>query len=387
MTDIIIKLFIDNKQRTVADRRLRFGVVGGICGIIVNLLIALFKAITGIVFSSIALIADAVNNMTDAASSIITLFGFKLAAKKPDSDHPYGHGRIEYISGLIMSFIVLWLGFTLIKSAIQRIFRPEEIVFSYITVLVLIVSILGKLWLSAFYKKLEKITSSKTFAAASADSRNDVISTVAVLISVVFFKLTNINIDGYTGLAVSVFIVVSGIGLIKETLDPLLGQPPEKELVDTIYERAINYEGIIGIHDLIIHNYGPGRIFVSFHAEVPANEDLMKSHDLIDNVEREFFSDMGLEVVIHIDPVVTDDPYINALKCRISDILSGISDKLSMHDFRAVTGPTHTNLIFDIATPMDFEYTDKELKEMIDHQLANSNPDCFTVITFDKNFI
>lgn len=387
LTKLIIKLFIDNKKRSDSDRRLRFGIVSGVCGIIANLLIAVFKAAAGLLFSSIALVADAANNLTDAAASVITLFGFKLASKKPDSDHPYGHGRFEYISGLIMAFLILMLGFSLIRSAFERIIAPVTLIFSYVTVAVLILSIAVKLWLMLFYKKIEKITGSKTFGAASVDSRNDVISTSAVLISVLVFKITGINIDGFIGLAVSVFIVISAIGLVRDTLDPLLGQPPEKELVDEIYSRTLKYDGIIGIHDLVVHNYGPGRIFVSFHAEVPAKEDLLKSHDLIDNIEREFARDMGLEVVIHIDPVITDDPMLNALKARIKEILSGIDCDLSMHDFRAVVGPTHTNLIFDIMMPIECEYSEKQLKEMIDVKLEITNPECFTVITFDKKFI
>lgn len=369
------------------SRRLRFGVVGGICGIAVNLLLALFKALAGLLFHSIALVADAVNNMTDAASSVITLIGFKLSVKKPDSDHPYGHGRIEYISGLVMSFIVLMLGITLVKSAVTRIIHPESIVFSWLTVVILAVSVLGKLWLSLFYKRLEKETGSKTFAAASADSRNDTLSTFAVLLSTLVYAFTKVNIDGITGLAVSVFIVISGIGLIRETLDPLLGQPPEPELVEEIYSRTMAHDGIIGIHDLVVHNYGPGRMFASLHAEIPANADLLKSHDLVDNIEREFMEKMGLETVIHIDPVITDDPLVNELKTRITQIVTELDPKLTIHDLRAVTGPTHTNIIFDVVLPADFDKDDKTLKAKIDEALAATHPDCFTVITFDRSYI
>lgn len=387
MTKLIIKLFIDNKQRDEMSRRLRFGLVGGVCGIAVNLLLAFFKAIAGIVFHSIALVADAVNNMTDAASSVITLIGFKLSAKKPDGDHPYGHGRIEYISGLLMSFIVLMLGITLVKSAVTRIIEAEPIMFSWLTVIVLVVSILGKLWLSLFYKRLEKETGSKTFSAASADSRNDTLSTLAVLLSTLVYAFTKLNIDGITGLAVSVFIVISGIGLIRETLDPLLGQPPEPELVEQIYSRIMAHDGIIGIHDLVVHNYGPGRVFASLHAEIPADADLIESHDLIDNVEREFMSEMCLETVIHIDPIVTDDPVVNELKDCVRSIVAGLDSRITIHDFRAVTGPTHTNLIFDAVLPADFDNDNKILKEKIDTALAAVHPECFTIITFDRSYI
>ena len=387
LTKLIIKLFIDNKPRTELSRRLRFGIVGGVCGIIVNLLLAAFKALAGFMFGSIAIVADAVNNLTDAASSVITLVGFKLASKKPDSDHPYGHGRIEYLCGVIMAFIVLLLGVSLGKSSIEGIFNPSDIKFSYLSVVILSVSVLAKLWLSFFYKKLEKQTDSKTFAAASADSRNDAFSTLAVLACTVIYKLFGLNLDGYVGLAVSVLILISGIGLVKETIDPLLGQPPSKELVDEIQRRTMSHNGVIGIHDLVVHNYGPGRIFASLHAEVPANEDLLVSHDLIDNIEKEFREQMNLEMVIHIDPVVTDDPEINELKEIALCIVREIDEKLTLHDFRAVKGPTHTNLIFDVVLPAEYETSEKKLKEDIDERLCAKRPDCFTVIVFDRSYV
>ncbi len=349
-------------------------------------MLALGKAAAGIAFHSVALVADAVNNLTDAASSIITLIGFKLSGKKPDSEHPYGHGRVEYISGLLMSFIVLLLGFTLIKSSIQRIIQPETIQFSWLSIAVLTISIAAKLWLSAFYKKLKKLTGSATFSAASADSRNDVLTTFAVLLSTVIFAVSGVNIDGYTGVAVSLFIIVSGVGLIRETLDPLLGQPPEKELVEEIYSRTLAHDGIIGIHDLVVHNYGPGRIFATLHAEVSAKEDMLKSHDMIDNIEHEFKNEMGLEMVIHIDPVIIDDPYVTALKKDTAAILSEIDPGLSLHDFRVVAGPTHTNLIFDTVVPSDIKLTDKEIKEKIDSEISKIHENCNTIITFDRNY-
>ncbi len=387
MTKLIIRLFIDNKTRSESERRLKFGVVGGICGIAVNLLLAVFKAMAGILFGSIAIVADAVNNMTDATSSVITLVGFKLAAKKPDNDHPYGHGRMEYLSGLAMSFIVVMLGITLVKNSALGIISPEKITFSYLTVAILIFSVLGKLWLSFFYKTLEKQTGSKAFAAASVDCRNDVISTLAVLASTVIYAVFDINLDGYIGLAVSVVIVISGINLVKETIDPLLGQPPSKELVDEIHRRTMDHDGVIGIHDLVVHNYGPGRLFASLHAEVPANEDMMKSHDLIDNIEREFREEMNLEMVIHIDPVVNDDPVINNLKNLVVEIVSGMDKEFTVHDFRAVTGPTHTNLIFDVVLPQNCNVPEKELKKQIDEKLRKTHPECNTVIVFDRSYV
>jgi len=385
LTNLILKLFIKNDSDCAADFRTKCGTVGGAVGIAVNLLLALSKAIIGILFCSIATVADAVNNLTDAASSVITLVGFKLAAKKPDEDHPYGHGRIEYISGLIMAFIVLMLGLVLAKDSVMQIIKPKTIVFSWVGAAVLVLAIGGKLWLSLFFKKLKELTGSSAFAAASIDSRNDVIMTAAVLVSLFVFKLFGVNIDGIAGVLVSVFIIVSGVGLIKETLDPLLGQPPEPEFVDAVYKKVMGYDGIIGIHDLVVHNYGPGRVFVSLHAEVDASSDILVSHDLIDNIERDFKCDMGVETVIHIDPVVTSDPYINELKAAAVEILSHIDSRLTLHDFRAVTGPTHTNIIFDVVLPQDMAAGD--IKQRFDDTLFCRYPNVNSVITFENSYI
>lgn len=385
LTNLILKLFIKDNSDCASDFRTRCGTVGGAVGIAVNLLLALAKATVGILFSSIATVADAVNNLTDAASSVITLVGFKLAAKKPDEDHPYGHGRIEYISGLVMAFIVLMLGLTLAKDSVMQIIKPKAVVFSWVGVIVLCLAIVGKLWLSLFFKKLKDLTGSSAFAAASADSRNDVVTTAAVLVSLFVFKISGVNIDGIAGALVSVFIILSGIGLVKETLDPLLGQPPEPEFVEAVYTKVMGYDGIIGIHDLVVHNYGPGRVFVSLHAEVDASSDILVSHDLIDNIERDFKCDMGVETVIHIDPVVTNDPHINELKAAATDILAGIDNRLALHDFRAVTGPTHTNIIFDVVLPKDLTANDvkKQFDDAINALYSNIN----SVITFDNSYI
>lgn len=385
MTNLILKLFLKNNTECEADFRTKCGTVGGAVGIATNLLLALAKAVIGILFCSIATVADAVNNLTDAASSVITLVGFKLAAKKPDEDHPYGHGRIEYISGLIMAFIVLMLGLFLAKDSVLQIIKPQPIVFSWVGVAVLVVAIGGKLWLSLFFKKLKDMTGSSAFAAASVDSRNDVITTAAVLLSLFVFKIFGVNIDGVAGALVSVFIIISGVGLIKETLDPLLGQPPEPEFVETVYNKVMGYDGIIGIHDLVVHNYGPGRVFVSLHAEVDASSDILVSHDLIDNIERDFKCDLGVETVIHIDPVVTSDPYINELKAFAIQTLSDIDKRLTLHDFRAVTGPTHTNIIFDVVLPTDL--SQNTVKASFDQKICERYPDVNSVITFDNSYI
>lgn len=387
MTNLILKLFIYNKEMTDAQRHTKTGVVAGIVAIVVNLVLSASKAAVGFLFGSISTIADAVNNLTDAASGVITLIGFKLAAKKPDADHPYGHGRVEYISGLLMAFIVLMLGLTLAKDSVVQIFKPATTEFSFISVGVLACAIFVKLWLSLFFKKVYKLTGSKTFLASAADSRNDVITTAVVLLSTTVHALFDFHVDGIAGLAVSVFIILSGIGLIKETLDPLLGQPPTKEFVDSVYKKAMSYDGIVGIHDLVVHNYGPGRVFLSLHAEVPVESDILTSHDLIDNIERDFKDEMGLEAVIHIDPIVTNDPFVNELKSYTLNVITSINSNLTMHDFRAVTGPTHTNIIFDVVLPCTLGYECAQLKAIIDGEIKKKYPECNCVITFDNSYI
>jgi len=383
MINFIIKKFIEGTPED--KRRTRAGTVGGAVGIAVNLLLAAAKAVIGILFGSISVVADAVNNLTDAASSIITAFGFKLAGKKPDADHPYGHGRFEYISGLCMAFIVLILGLSLLRDSVMQILSPKAMQFSWLSVTVLILAVGAKLWLSLFFKKMNGLTGSATFLAASVDSRNDVITTLSVLLSLIVFKIWGINIDGVAGVAVSVFILISGIGLIRETLDPLLGRPPEKEFVDTIYKKVLGYEGVIGIHDLVVHDYGPGRVFVSLHAEVPANVNMLTSHDLIDNIERDFKEELGIETVIHIDPIITDDPYVNELKEQTLRVLRKIDMRITVHDFRVVTGPTHTNIIFDAVLPPDLK--EREVRQEFDTKLSQLLPDVRAVITFDSPYV
>ena len=383
MINFIIKKFIEGAPEE--SRRTRAGTVGGAVGIAVNLLLAAVKAVIGILFGSISVVADAVNNLTDAASSIITAFGFKLAGKKPDADHPYGHGRFEYISGLCMAFIVLILGLSLLRDSVKQIISPKEMQFSWLSVILLMLAIGAKLWLSLFFKKMSVLTGSATFLAASVDSRNDVITTLSVVISLIVFKIWGINIDGFAGVAVSVFILISGIGLIKETLDPLLGRPPEKEFVDMVHKKVLGYEGIIGIHDLVVHDYGPGRVFVSLHAEVPANVNMLTSHDLIDNIERDFKEELGIETVIHIDPIITDDPYVNELKEQALRILRKIDMRITVHDFRVVTGPTHTNIIFDAVLPPDLK--EREVRGAFDEKLSQLLPDVRAVITFESPYV
>ena len=388
MTNFLIKLFIKNYEKT-DDVKVResYGKFSGIIGIITNILLFLIKIITGLLFHSIAIVADAVNNLSDSASSIVTLVGFKLAGKPADAEHPYGHARIEYLSGLIVSFSILTLGLQLARSSFDKVLNPENAEFSAITIVVLIVAILVKIWQCLFYKKVGKTIGSTAIGATAADSMNDVFATSAILIGTVITKLIGFNLDGYMGIAVAVFIMISGIKLIIATSNPLLGMAPSKELVDEIYQKIMSYEGILGIHDLNVHNYGPMRRFASVHCEVSASQNIMVSHDIIDNIERDFLDQEGIHLVIHLDPIVTDDARTNQLKAQVEEIIHKISPEITMHDFRVVWGTTHSNLIFDICVSFGFSISDKVLSDRISQAIYQLDSTYHSVITVDHDYV
>ena len=388
MTDLLIKLFVkDYKNTSNAKVRERYGKFAGVTGIVTNILLFMFKITVGTIFNSISITADAINNLSDSGSSLITLAGFKISGKPADEKHPYGHARMEYISGMIVSFLILVLGFELIKSSVEKIINPQETRFNIISILVLAVSILIKLWQSMFYRRIGNIIESGTLLATSVDSRNDILSTSAVLVAAIIALLTGYNLDGYMGFIVAMFIFFSGIRLIRETISPLLGMAPNKELVDRIYKKILSYEGIIGLHDLTIHNYGPGKCFASVHCEVQAEQDIMVSHDIIDNIERDFLKEEGIHMVIHLDPVVTDNARINELKAIVENIIRDISPKISMHDFRVVFGISHSNLIFDIVVPFEFEMSDDELIQLISDKIHEVNGNYHSVIMVDHHYV
>ena len=353
-------------------------------GIATNLLLCALKLLAGWVSGSVAILADAVNNLTDSGSSIIMLVGFKLAGKPADEKHPFGHARIEYLSGVIVSFIVLFLGLELGMTSIEKILSPEPADFNALTLLILGVSILIKLWQCFFYRSVGKTIDSQTVYATSSDSRNDAIATGVVLLGALLTRLTQVNLDGVLGLAVAVFIVVSGVKLIMETGDPLLGVAPDQELVRSIYQKILSYDGIIGIHDLTVHNYGVGRCFASVHCEVPAEEDILKSHDIIDNIERDFLKEDGIHLVIHLDPVVTEDERTNKLRDQVRKLMHVVYPQASVHDFRVVWGVTHSNVVFDIAVPFSLKETDQQIKERVDQAVRTLDPDYRTVVTVDR---
>lgn len=388
MTNFLIRLFIRGyRDINNSGVRERYGAFAGIVGIVSNLLLFAVKIVVGTVFNSIAITADAVNNLSDSGSSLVTLFGFKLSGKPADAQHPFGHARIEYISGLVISFIVIILGVQLVQGSVAKIINPEEVQFSYILVFALVVSILIKLWQASFYRQLARRIQSSALSAAAVDSRNDVFSTAVVLIGVFIARWTGLYLDGYLGLIVALFILVSGVKLVIETSNPLLGTVPSKELVEEIYARVLSYEGILGMHDLVVHNYGANNIFASVHCEVPSSQDIMISHDIIDNIERDIKEEMGIDMVVHMDPIDVDDERTNQLRETTGEIIQGISPQIGMHDFRVVWGITHSNLIFDIEVPHEFPIADADLVAQIKAGIKALDSSYEVIITVDHDYV
>jgi len=388
LTNLLIKFFIKN-YRNITDSQVRgsYGKFASIVGIASNLLLFLIKITVGVLFNSISIMADAVNNLSDSFSSLITLVGFKISGKPADAKHPYGHARMEYVSGLIVSFLILFLGLQLINSSIDKIIHPQMAQFSMLSVVVLIIAILIKLWQCIFYRNISKIIDSVTLLATSVDSRNDILATSAVLLATVFTRLTGFNLDGYMGAIVALLILVSGVKLIIDTISPLLGTAPTKELVNSIYKKILSYDHIIGLHDLTVHSYGATKCFASVHCEVPAEQDIMLSHDIIDNIERDFLKDQGIHLVIHLDPIVTSDTKTNELKAVVENLIGQISPKINMHDFRVVWGMSHSNLIFDVVVSYDAQWSDEELIKLISDQIYKIDDTYHSVITVDHNYV
>lgn len=388
MTELLIRLFVrDAKETDRPEVRERYGKFSGVVGIVTNLLLFAMKAVTGAVTGSISIIADAVNNLSDSASSVITLVGFKLSAKPADREHPYGHARIEYISGLIVSFLILFLGFQLLQESVGKILQPEEAAFSPAAIVVLVLSCAMKGWQCLFYRKVGRRISSPTIEATAADSLSDVVSTAAVLLGLIVSSVAGFNLDGYMGVIVALLILWTGIKVVKETSDPLLGVAPSKELVDDICHTILSTPGILGLHDLNVHSYGEGRIFASVHCEVDAHEDILASHDLIDNIERDFLQNKQIHLVIHMDPIVTDDPPTNDLRLKVHELLHQIAPEITMHDFRVVWGKTHSNVIFDVCVPFGFRIGDADLLRQIEEGIASLNPAYHAVVTVDHSYI
>lgn len=385
MTDLILRIFVrDHKNTEDPAVRDKCGRVAGAVGIVTNFLLFLMKIIVGTVFHSVSVTADAVNNLTDSGSSVVTLIGFKMASKPADEKHPFGHARIEYLSGVIVSFIVIFLGLQLGMSSIEKIITPEENALTPVALIVLVISILAKLWQCLFYRKVGRMIKSESVEATSKDSRNDVIATSVVLLGAVITMLTGVNLDGYMGAAVALFIVFSGVQLTISTADPLLGQAPEGELVQTITEKMLSYPGIIGMHDLAVHNYGVGRCFASAHCEVDAKNDILVSHDLIDNIERDFSRDLGIHMVIHLDPVIVGDARTDALHRKVQSLVTALYPAVTIHDFRVIWGVTHSNIVFDAAVPFAVKDSDAVITQKLEAEIQKLDSDYRTVVTIDR---
>lgn len=387
MTEFLLSRFVKGYPEVNDPQvRARCGNLAGLVGICCNLLLSAGKFLAGLLTGSVAISADAVNNLSDASSSIITLLGFRLAARPADDEHPYGHGRTEYLSGLAVSVMILLIGAELAKTSIQKILSPEPITTGMVSILILAASILVKFWMAAFNRHVGRLIRSSTLEATAADSRNDVISTGAVLIATLLQMRFGWNLDGYIGLAVAAFILWSGWGLVKDSIAPLLGQTPDPELVRHIADVTLSYPGVLGIHDMIVHDYGPGRQFASLHAEMAASADVLESHDIIDRIEKYFLEQEGLHVVIHYDPIVTDDSETGEAREFFAAEAKKLDPRLSIHDLRMVPGTTHTNVIFDLVLPRELDSRAPELKHALQEAAQRKNPLWLCVITAENSF-
>lgn len=388
MTDFLVRHFVRDYQQVQDPAvRERYGVLSGGVGIFLNLLLSLGKFFAGVVTGSIAVTADAFNNLSDAGSSVVTLVGFKLAGQKADDGHPFGHGRIEYLAGLLVSLLILMVGVELGKTSIEKIIQPEEVAFSILSVGILVCSILIKLWMSLFNRKLGKRIHSAAMQATATDSLSDVVATSAVLAGTLIGHFAHVSIDGWIGAVVAVFILRAGWGAAKDTLNPLLGTAPDPELVKAIQQLVLSHEQVVGMHDLVIHDYGPGRRMCSFHAEVPEGDDIMEAHDAIDHIEREIQEKFGIETTAHMDPIATGDSEVVRLREQVSELVREIDPDMSIHDFRLTRGPRHSNLIFDVVVPHRCRLSDEEIRRRITEAAEQVVPGCYVVLQLDRSYV
>ena len=388
MTNLLIKLFIKDKENVENQEvRGKYAMLSSITGIVVNVLLSAFKLVMGIITGSMSIISDALNNVTDAGSSIVTMVGFKMSQKKIDTDHPWGHGRMEYITAFFVDILILLVGFELLQSSIEKIIHPELPAISNITIILLVVAILAKLWLFVFYKKIAKTINSAAIKGTAYDSISDSVSTLAVLISAIVAKFAGISIDGYVSLLVSIFILITGLKAIKEIIDILLGQKPDPEYVKSIEEFASKYDTIQGIHDIMVHDYGPGRKIISFHAEVPANSDICRAHDIIDQMEQDIYDKFGCITTVHMDPIVVDNEEINTMRKMAEDIVKEKNDKFSIHDFRMTDGGERINLIFDLVIPPEENANSEKIISELQNQIHNKDPKYHAVIKVENSYV
>lgn len=387
MITLLAKIFIKDTEDK-SKLREAYGMMCGIVGVCFNILLFVGKFLAGTFSNSIAITADAFNNLSDAGSSVVTLLGFKLAGAKPDTEHPFGHGRIEYISGLVVAAAILLMGYELIRDSIGKILHPEETEFTVLVAVILIASILVKLYMAYYNRSVGKKLDSTAMKAVATDSLSDMVATTVVLLASVFTHFTGIKIDGYCGLIVGALVGYAGFDAARETLNPLLGQPPAREFVEKIDEIVMSHPEVCGMHDLIVHDYGPGRQMISLHAEVPSEGNILELHDVIDNIETELRRELGCEATIHMDPIATSDEHVSETKAAMVSLIKAIDEELSIHDFRMVTGESHTNLIFDVLAPFNFRLTDEELlTEILQDVQEHFGENYYVVAKVDHSYI
>lgn len=387
LNNLLVKKFVrDYDDIDNPAVRESYGMLSSIVGIVCNVMLCVSKFVIGTLANSISIVSDGFNNLSDCASCVVTMFGYKMAAKPADKDHPFGHGRIEYLTSLVIAMAIIVVGSQLFRNSMVKVINPESVVFSYAALAVLILSIVVKIWMGLFNRNLGKRINSSVMLATSKDSLSDVFATAATVITLVASLWTDIPLDGIMGIVVSVFILFSGFGIVKETVDQLLGQPADEELVNKIKELVSESSFSLGMHDLIIHSYGPGNLIGSVHIEVDSMGNIMDIHDAIDELERNIFEELKVRITIHMDPIERNNEHTNLCRDKLNKIIEEINPKLSMHDFRVVSGPSHTNFIFDLVLPYDCKMTEEFIKSEIDRKLTRERERYYTVITFDRSF-
>ena len=388
MISLLERIFVKNREDVSSPLvRQAYGILCGAVGIGFNLLLFGFKLLAGILSGSVAIMADAFNNLSDAGSSIVTIIGFKLAGQEADSDHPFGHGRIEYIAGLFVSILILFMGYELGKTSLKKIFNPEQIEFSMVAIVILVFSVGVKGYMVFYNRRIGKKIDSAVMRATATDSFGDCLATTFVLISTLIQKFSGWNVDGYCGILVAGFILYSGFSAAKDTINLLLGEKTDPEIAEQIKQIVLNYKEIQGIHDLIVHDYGPGRRMISLHAEVSRDSDIMLMHDMIDNVERELRSKLHCQAVIHMDPIVTEEEAVIKLRGKVEEIVKTIHERMSIHDFRVIAGPTHTNLVFDVVAPYEVPEKAEEIKKRIQTLITELDTNYYAVIEIDRSYV
>ena len=387
MFALFARLFIKNSAETEnAGVRRSYGMLSGILGIALNILLFAGKFFAGTISGSVAITADAFNNLSDAGSSLITFFGFRYAGKRADAEHPFGHGRIEYVSAMLVAVLIMFMGFELLKTSVRKIMDPQPVDTSLLPMLILAASIIVKLYMYFYNRKYGRLLDSQSMLATATDSISDAVATTVVLAASLLMKFTGVNIDGWCGLLVALFILRAGFLTVKETVGTLLGSPPSQEMVSRIEEIVCSHDCVLGMHDLVVHDYGPGRLIISLHAEVPCTGDLLEMHDAIDHIEQDLANELGCEAVIHMDPIQSDDGVVSGMRASVAELVASIDSRMTIHDFRMVPGPTHTNLIFDVVKPFELRMTDEELKDEIQRLVSERWGEYYCVMKVDNPY-